>query len=173
MPEGLFPTERTLRDYQVEGLRWLRYNFTKGRGAILGDEMGLGKTAQSVTLLQCLRSLHGVSGPFLIVGPLSTLPHWQRELAEWTDLHSVIFHGNKAARQAIAMIKVVAPRIGCIVADRAIQIHGGAGVSQDTFLAQAYAGLRTLRLADGPDEVHLGMVGKLELKRALTRAGKL
>ena len=103
VPEGLFPTERTLRDYQVEGLRWLRYNFTKGRGAILGDEMGLGKTAQSVTLLQCLRSLHGVSGPFLIVVPLSTLPHWQRELAEWTDLHSVIFHGNKAARDMIAI----------------------------------------------------------------------
>ena len=103
VPEGLFPTERTLRDYQVEGLRWLRYNFTKGRGAILGDEMGLGKTAQSVTLLQCLRSLHGVSGPFLIVVPLSTLPHWQRELAEWTELHSVIFHGNKAARDMIAI----------------------------------------------------------------------
>ena len=103
VPEGLFPTERTLRDYQVEGLRWLRYNFTKGRGAILGDEMGLGKTAQSVTLLQCLRSLHNVSGPFLIVVPLSTLPHWQRELAEWTDLHSVIFHGNKAARDMIAI----------------------------------------------------------------------
>ena len=103
VPEGLFPTERTLRDYQVEGLRWLRYNWPKGRGAILGDEMGLGKTAQSVTLLQCLRSLHGVSGPFLIVVPLSTLPHWQRELDEWTDLHSVIFHGNKAARDMIAI----------------------------------------------------------------------
>ena len=97
----------------------------------------------------------------------------QARLLVLSAAHAMDAHGNKAARQAIAMIKVVAPRIGCLVADRAIQIHGGAGVSQDTFLAQAYAGLRTLRLADGPDEVHLGMVGKLELKRALTRAGKL
>lgn len=71
--------------------------------------------------------------------------------------------GNKAARQAIGMIKVVAPRIACLVTDRAIQVHGGAGVCQDFPLAAAYAALRTLRLADGPDEVHLLQIGKLEL----------
>ncbi len=76
--------------------------------------------------------------------------------------------GNKAARSEIAQIKVVAPRMALQVIDRAIQIHGGAGVSQDTFLARAYAHIRTLRLADGPDEVHLAQVGRLELKRQLS-----
>jgi alkylation response protein AidB-like acyl-CoA dehydrogenase len=63
------------------------------------------------------------------------------------------------------MIKVVAPNIALQVLDRAIQAHGGAGVSQDTFLAEAWAHVRTLRLADGPDEVHLETVAKLELRK--------
>ena len=71
--------------------------------------------------------------------------------------------GNKAARSAIAMIKVVAPNVALDVLDRAIQAHGAAGVSQDTFLAYAWAASRTLRLADGPDEVHLETIAKLEL----------
>src|SRR5713226_3375458 len=71
--------------------------------------------------------------------------------------------GNKAARNEIAMIKVVAPNVTLRVLDRAIQAHGGAGVSQDTFLAGAWAGVRTLRLADGPDEVHTEAIAKLEL----------
>jgi len=73
--------------------------------------------------------------------------------------------GNKAARSEIAMIKVVAPNVTLRVLDRAIQAHGGAGVSQDTFLASAWADVRTLRLADGPDEVHTESIAKLELKR--------
>jgi acyl-CoA dehydrogenase len=71
--------------------------------------------------------------------------------------------GNKEARGLIAMIKVVAPNVALEVIDRAIQVHGGAGVSQDFFLAYAYAASRTLRLADGPDEVHLESIAKLEL----------
>jgi acyl-CoA dehydrogenase len=71
--------------------------------------------------------------------------------------------GNKAARTEIAMIKVVAPNIALRVLDRAIQAHGGAGVSQDTFLASAWANVRTLRLADGPDEVHTESIAKWEL----------
>lgn len=71
--------------------------------------------------------------------------------------------GNKVARSEIAMIKVVAPNIALRVVDRAIQAHGAAGVSQDTFLAKAWAGLRTLRLADGPDEVHRNTIAKIEL----------
>jgi acyl-CoA dehydrogenase len=73
--------------------------------------------------------------------------------------------GNKEARAEIAMIKVVAPNACLQVLDRAIQAHGGAGVSQDTFLAGAWANVRTLRLADGPDEVHTEAVAKLELRK--------
>ncbi len=71
--------------------------------------------------------------------------------------------GNKAARSEIAMIKVIAPNMTLRVLDRAIQAHGGAGVSQDTFLAAAWANVRTLRLADGPDEVHMESIAKHEL----------
>jgi len=74
--------------------------------------------------------------------------------------------GNKAARTEIAMIKVVAPNVALRVLDRAIQAHGAAGVSQDTFLAAAWANARTLRLADGPDEVHMESIAKLELQKS-------
>ena len=73
--------------------------------------------------------------------------------------------GNKAARAEIAMIKVAAPTMACQVIDWAIQAHGAAGVCDDFGLARAYAGARTLRLADGPDEVHRNQVGRLELAR--------
>jgi acyl-CoA dehydrogenase len=72
--------------------------------------------------------------------------------------------GTKNARKEIAAIKVVAPRVAEKVIDRAIQIYGGAGVSQDTPLAAMFAGIRTLRIADGPDEVHLRDIARLELK---------
>ena len=73
--------------------------------------------------------------------------------------------GNKAARDEISMIKVVAPDVTLRVLDRAIQAHGGAGVSQDTFLAGAWANVRTLRLADGPDEVHTEAIARHELAK--------
>ncbi len=73
--------------------------------------------------------------------------------------------GNKEARMEIAMIKVVAPNMALRVLDRAIQIHGGAGVCSDFPLAGAWANIRTLRLADGPDEVHREQIGRLELKK--------
>ena len=73
--------------------------------------------------------------------------------------------GNKVARAEIAMIKVVAPNMALDVIDRAIQAHGGGGVSGDFHLAWAWAGARTLRLADGPDEVHRETIARLELKR--------
>jgi acyl-CoA dehydrogenase len=73
--------------------------------------------------------------------------------------------GNKAARTEIAEIKVVAPNMALKVIDRAIQAHGGMGVCDDTWLAAAYAHIRTLRLADGPDEVHREVIARLELRK--------
>jgi acyl-CoA dehydrogenase len=73
--------------------------------------------------------------------------------------------GNKGARGEIAMIKVVAPNIACQVIDWAIQAHGAAGICDDFPLAYAYASARTLRLADGPDEVHRNAIAKLEFER--------
>ncbi len=75
--------------------------------------------------------------------------------------------GNKEARAEISMIKIVAPNVALHVIDRAIQAFGGAGVSQDTPLAQHYAHARTLRLADGPDEVHMLSLARQELRRQL------
>jgi alkylation response protein AidB-like acyl-CoA dehydrogenase len=73
--------------------------------------------------------------------------------------------GNKAARKEIAMIKVSAPNMVCRVLDRAIQVHGAGGVSQDFDLAANYAHARTLRIVDGPDEVHVNAIAKMELGR--------
>ena len=72
--------------------------------------------------------------------------------------------GAKAARKEIAAIKVAVPRMAQQVVDRAIQVHGGAGVSQDTVLAAMYAGIRTLRIVDGPDEVHIRDIARMEIK---------
>jgi acyl-CoA dehydrogenase len=77
--------------------------------------------------------------------------------------------GARGARTEIAAIKVIAPRMALNVLDRAIQVHGGAGVSDDFPLAQMWAGMRTLRLADGPDEVHLRTVARVELGKYLQR----
>ncbi len=74
-------------------------------------------------------------------------------------------YGVAGARNEVSQIKAVVPRMACDVIDMAIQLHGGAGVSDDFPLAEAYAGARALRLADGPDEVHLGMVARAELHK--------
>ena len=73
--------------------------------------------------------------------------------------------GNKVARAEIAMIKVKAPIMALKIIDDAIQAHGGGGVSSDFGLAESYAGIRSLRLADGPDEVHLRAIARNELKK--------
>ena len=78
--------------------------------------------------------------------------------------------GNKVARAEIAMIKVVAPNITCKIIDWAIQAYGGAGVTEDFPLAAMYAGVRTLRIADGPDEVHRGTIARLELAKHAVRS---
>ena len=88
----------------------------------------------------------------------------QARLLTMNAAHLMDTVGNKEARKEIAMIKVVAPKVLLDVLDRAIQAHGGMGVCQDTFLASAWASARTLRLADGPDEVHLQAIAKAEMR---------
>jgi alkylation response protein AidB-like acyl-CoA dehydrogenase len=89
----------------------------------------------------------------------------QARLLTMYAAHMMDTVGNKVARAEIAMIKVVAPVMALNVIDRAIQVHGGKGVCEDTGLPAAWAAVRTLRLADGPDEVHLETITRLELKK--------
>jgi len=94
--------------------------------------------------------------------------------ARWLVLNAAYIMdtvGNRAARKEIAMIKVAAPNMACQVIDWAIQVHGGGGLCGDFNLAAAYANARTLRFADGPDEVHREQIAKLELARYRPKAG--
>jgi acyl-CoA dehydrogenase len=89
----------------------------------------------------------------------------QARLAVYHAAEMLDQHGNKSAKNELAIAKVVAPLMSLRVIDRAIQAFGAKGVSEDTFLARAYAHQRTLRLADGPDEVHRAAIAKNELKK--------
>jgi acyl-CoA dehydrogenase len=89
----------------------------------------------------------------------------QARLLTMKAAHMMDTVGNKVARNEIAMIKVVAPNMALKILDRAVQVHGGKGVSSDTWLSAAWAQIRTLRIADGPDVVHLETISWLELKR--------
>ena len=97
--ECKFKGGNKLREYQQEGVNWLLYNWFQQRGAILADEMGLGKTVQAVGVLSYLSDVQRRRGPFLIVAPLSTIPHWLREAEAWTDLNCIVFHGNQESRE--------------------------------------------------------------------------
>ncbi len=116
-------------------------------------------------------------------GPISKQSVWQERIAEARCMidqarlltlkaaHMMDTVGNKAAKSEIAMIKVVAPTMACQIIDWAIQAHGGGGVSDDFPLASAYAHIRTLRIADGPDEVHRNAIAKIEIARHVGTPG--
>ena len=108
------------------------------------------------------------------IADMGVTKHWiaesrcEIEQARLLVLHAAYMMdtvGNKVARKEIAMIKVVAANMVQRVVDRAMQVHGAQGVSQDTTLASAFANARTMRLVDGPDEVHRETIAKLELKQ--------
>ena len=90
-----------LRSYQIEGINWLLWNWINRRNSILADEMGLGKTVQSTLFIQQILYHYHTKPPFLIVAPLSTLPHWESEIRRWTNMHVVVFHGSADSRKNI------------------------------------------------------------------------
>ncbi|XP_044279887.1 chromodomain-helicase-DNA-binding protein 7 isoform X2 [Varanus komodoensis] len=95
-----YKNNNKLREYQLEGVNWLLFNWYNTRNCILADEMGLGKTIQSITFLYEIY-LKGIHGPFLVIAPLSTIPNWEREFHTWTELNVVVYHGSQASRRTI------------------------------------------------------------------------
>ncbi|KAF4669597.1 choline dehydrogenase 7 [Perkinsus chesapeaki] len=97
------PTKDTLFGFQVEGIKWLLHNWSQYRGCILADEMGMGKTVQTAVFLSAVMGTVGGTGPSLIIAPLSTLQHWQRELQKWApELKVVVMAGSSEDRDMIA-----------------------------------------------------------------------
>lgn len=94
-------TGGTLRPYQLDGIRWLCNLYENGLNGILADEMGLGKTIQVLGFFAQLREL-GITGPFLVVAPLSTLHNWATEMAKWTPTYScLLYHGTTTERKEL------------------------------------------------------------------------
>uniref|UniRef100_W5MKR0 Chromodomain helicase DNA binding protein 6 n=1 Tax=Lepisosteus oculatus TaxID=7918 RepID=W5MKR0_LEPOC len=89
-----------LREYQLEGMNWLLFNWYNRKNCILADEMGLGKTIQSITFLYEIFVM-GIRGPFLIIAPLSTITNWEREFRTWTEMNVIVYHGSQISRQMI------------------------------------------------------------------------
>ncbi|XP_062993876.1 chromodomain-helicase-DNA-binding protein 8 isoform X2 [Elgaria multicarinata webbii] len=89
-----------LREYQLEGVNWLLFNWYNRQNCILADEMGLGKTIQSIAFLQEVYNV-GIRGPFLVIAPLSTITNWEREFNTWTEMNTIVYHGSLASRQMI------------------------------------------------------------------------
>lgn len=90
-----------MRQYQLEGLEWLKTLWMNGLCGILADEMGLGKTIQAISMIAFLKE-NNISGPFLIAAPLSTLSNWVDEFNRWTpSINAILYHGTKAEREDI------------------------------------------------------------------------
>ncbi|KAK8835567.1 choline dehydrogenase 6 [Tritrichomonas musculus] len=90
-----------LRPYQLEGLNWLRFCWQNGNNSILADEMGLGKTVQIVSVLNDIAINHNITGPFIVLAPLTTLPQWKTEFERWSNLNAIIYQGSPATREII------------------------------------------------------------------------
>eukprot|EP00180_Rhodochaete_pulchella_P003546 Plantae.Rhodophyta-Rhodochaete_pulchella.ctg6157.p1 GENE.Plantae.Rhodophyta-Rhodochaete_pulchella.ctg6157~~Plantae.Rhodophyta-Rhodochaete_pulchella.ctg6157.p1 ORF type:complete len:1056 (-),score=215.73 Plantae.Rhodophyta-Rhodochaete_pulchella.ctg6157:35-2833(-) len=101
MPMPDFKNGGQLREYQMEGYNWLVSCWFAGQGSILADEMGLGKTIQSVSFCNYLFAYRKIRGPFLVIAPLSTLGHWNREFETWTHMNAIVYHGNSDSRRII------------------------------------------------------------------------
>ena len=92
----------SLRDYQLEGLNWMVYNWARGVNGILADEMGLGKTIQCASLVGYLSEVQNLGQPALVVVPLSTVPNWAKEFAKWIpDVNALVYVGNSSSREVI------------------------------------------------------------------------
>lgn len=104
-----FLNGRALRPYQLESLEWMAKHWCTGSNCILGDEMGLGKTAQSISVLAYQNQFGGEHGPFLVIAPLTTLGHWQREIETWTDMDCVVYAGSAADRAACQKFDLFVP----------------------------------------------------------------
>lgn len=92
----------TLRDYQLSGLNWMVYNWSRGVNGILADEMGLGKTIQCASFVGYLSEIQKIGQPMLVVVPLSTVPNWAKEFAKWIpDVNALVYVGNSASREVI------------------------------------------------------------------------
>lgn len=96
----IYNNGNTLRPYQLEGLKWLKFSWYNGHNCILADEMGLGKTIQSLTFVYSVWE-YGIRGPFLVIAPLSTVPNRQREFEGWTDMNVIVYHGSVTSKQMI------------------------------------------------------------------------
>lgn len=97
-----FKNDNILRHYQIEGVNWLLNRWYFKQSCIMADEMGLGKTVQSVTFINSLFQEFDYNLPALIIAPLSTLVHWEREFQNWTDLRVITYHGSISGRDVIA-----------------------------------------------------------------------
>jgi acyl-CoA dehydrogenase len=132
--------------------------------------IGMAERALGLTCARAV-SRHAFGGPLASQGVVqaqiaeSRMAIEQARLLTLKTAWLIDSAGAAGARTEISAIKVIAPRVACEVIDRAIQVHGGAGVSDDFPLAEMYAAARTLRLADGPDEVHVRAVARQELSR--------
>eukprot|EP00804_Cyclotella_cryptica_P025678 CCRYP_002891-RD/>CCRYP_002891-RD protein AED:0.05 eAED:0.05 QI:284/1/1/1/1/1/17/975/2223 len=98
LEEKVFKNGGQLRDYQAEGVAWLMSNHINRRSSILADEMGLGKTIQTASYVNHVATQLSTRGPFLVIAPLSTLPHWYREFTGWTNLNTIVYHGSAEDR---------------------------------------------------------------------------